>query len=166
MRLCQVVSTHLHLCQFLSTNVHYCQLLVMFPLVSTGVHLYPLVSSCVKLWTFWISVTEWACEWSSFSRYSLFFLFHIFHFFHFFSLSPSRASSRSLRGCWWFLNGGILHNGCPTDTSRKLHINFHIFTFPGSAPSSMCLQSIIMECKMTLVVPDRNLGGLWHNECP
>ena len=35
----------------------------------------------------------------------------------------------------------------PKDASRKLHINFQIFTFLGSAPSSMCLQSVIMESR-------------------
>ena len=35
-------------------------------------------------------------------------------------------------------------------TSRKLHINFHTSSFLGSAPSPMCLQSVIMESKRTL----------------
>ena len=38
-------------------------------------------------------------------------------------------------------------------------INFQISTCLGSAPSPMCLQSIIMESKRTLEVPGRSLGG-------
>ena len=52
------------------------------------------------------------------------------------------------------------------DTPRKLHINFHISTFLGSAPSSMCLQSIIMESKRTLEVLERSIGGFGHGGCP
>ena len=58
------------------------------------------------------------------------------------------------------------HNGCLKDTSRKLHINFHINTFLGNAPSPMCLQSVIMESKRTLEVPERSLGCFWHNGWP
>jgi hypothetical protein len=58
------------------------------------------------------------------------------------------------------------HNGCLKDTSRKLHINFHISTFLGNAPSPMCLQSVIMESKRTLEVPERSLGCFWHNGWP
>ena len=65
---------------------------------------------------------------------------------------------RSLSSFW--------HNGCPKDTSRKLHLNFPISTFLGSAPSPMCLQIILMESKRTLVVPERSLGGFWHGGCP
>ena len=31
--------------------------------------------------------------------------------------------------------GGFGHGGCPKDTSRKLHINFQIFTFLESRPT-------------------------------
>ena len=61
-----------------------------------------------------------------------------------------------------FLRGvlvGFDNGGCPQDTSRKLRINFQVSTFLGSAPSPMCLQSVIMESKRTLEVPDRSLGG-------
>ena len=58
---------------------------------------------------------------------------------------------RSLSGFW--------DGGCPQDTSRKLRINFQIFTCPGNSPSPMCLQSVIMESKRTLEVPDRSLGS-------
>ena len=54
---------------------------------------------------------------------------------------------------------GFLHGGCPKDISRKLHINFQVSTFLGSASSPMCLQSAIMEFKRTLDVPERSLGG-------
>ena len=64
---------------------------------------------------------------------------------------------RSLCGFW--------RNGCPNDTSRKLHINFLISTFLKSAPSPRCLQSVIMESKRTLEVPDRSLSGFWHGGC-
>ena len=57
------------------------------------------------------------------------------------------------------------HYGCPMYTSRKLHIKFQIYTFLGSAPHPICLQSVIMESKMTLVVPERSLGGFWHCGC-
>ena len=43
--------------------------------------------------------------------------------------------------------GGFWYGGCLKNTSRKLHINFQFFTFLGSAPSSMCLQSVIMESR-------------------
>ena len=52
------------------------------------------------------------------------------------------------------------------DTPRKLHINFHISMFLGSAPSSMCLQSIIMEFKGALEVPERSIGGFGHGGYP
>ena len=58
------------------------------------------------------------------------------------------------------------NNGCPKDTSRKLHINFHIYTSLGSTPSSMCLQIIIMESKRIMAVPERSLGGFWYGGCP
>ena len=54
---------------------------------------------------------------------------------------------------------GSGHGGCSKGTSMKLHINFQISTYLGSAPSPRCLQSIIMESKGTLEVPDRSLGG-------
>ena len=54
------------------------------------------------------------------------------------------------------------HDGCLKDTSTKLHINFF---FLWSAPSPMCLQSVIMEFKRTLEVPERSLGGFWHGGC-
>jgi hypothetical protein len=60
---------------------------------------------------------------------------------------------------------GSGHVGYPKDTSRKLHINFQISTFLGSAQSSMCLQSIIMESKRMLVVPERSLGSFCHGGC-
>ena len=55
--------------------------------------------------------------------------------------------------------GGFCFGGCLKDTSRKLHINFQISMGLGSAPSPMCLQSVIMESKRKLEVPDRSLGG-------
>ena len=61
--------------------------------------------------------------------------------------------------------GGFWHNGCTKDTLRKLYINFYISTCLGIAPSPMCLQRVIMESKRTLVVPERSLGGFWHNGC-
>ena len=61
--------------------------------------------------------------------------------------------------------GGFWHGGCPKDTPRKLHINFQICTCLGSAPSPMCLQSVIMESKRTLEVPERSLGGFWDGGC-
>jgi hypothetical protein len=54
---------------------------------------------------------------------------------------------------------GFCYGGCLKDTSRKLCINFQISTCLGSAPSPMCLRSVIMESKRTLDVPDRSLGG-------
>ena len=54
--------------------------------------------------------------------------------------------------------GGFLHGGCLKDTSRKLHINFQVSTFLGSAPSPVFLQHIVMESKRTLVVSERSLG--------
>ena len=62
--------------------------------------------------------------------------------------------------------GGFWYNGCLKGTSRKLHINFHTATFLGNAPSPMCLQSVIMESKRTLEVPERSLGGFWHDGWP
>ena len=53
--------------------------------------------------------------------------------------------------------GDFEHGGCPKDTSRKLHINFQISTCLGSALSPMRLQSVIMESKRTLEVPERSL---------
>ena len=55
--------------------------------------------------------------------------------------------------------GGFRHGGCLRDTSRKLHSNFQNSTCLGSAPSHMCLQSVIMESKRILEVSDRSLGG-------
>ena len=46
--------------------------------------------------------------------------------------------------------GGFCNGGCLKDTSRKLRINFQISTCLGSAPSPMCLQSVIMESKRML----------------
>ena len=75
-----------------------------------------------------------------------------------FILAPAEGSVARTRGLallagiFWILK----------DTSRKLHINFHISTFLGSAPSPMCLQSVIMESKRTLEVPERTLSGFWH----
>ena len=69
---------------------------------------------------------------------------------------------RSLGGFW---PGGFWHGGCLKDTSRKLHINFQISTCLGSASSPMCLQSVIMESKRTLAVPERSLGGFWDGGC-
>ena len=43
--------------------------------------------------------------------------------------------------------GGFWDAVCPKDTSRKLHINFHIYTILERTPSLMCLQSIIMETR-------------------
>ena len=64
--------------------------------------------------------------------------------------------------------GGVWNGGCPKDISRKLHINFQVSTFLGSAPSPspMCLQSVITESKRTLEVPERSLGGFWDGGCP
>ena len=62
--------------------------------------------------------------------------------------------------------GGIWHIGCPKETLGKLHINFHIYTILESTPSLRCLQSIIMEPKRMLEVPERSLGGFWHTGCP
>ena len=56
--------------------------------------------------------------------------------------------------------GGFQHGGCIKDTSRKLHINFEIFTCLGNSPSPMCLQSVIMEFKRTLVVPEKTPDGV------
>ena len=61
--------------------------------------------------------------------------------------------------------GSFRHNGCPKQTTRKLHINFLISTYLGSGPSPMCLQSIIMESKRMLVVPERSLGSFCHGGC-
>ena len=47
----------------------------------------------------------------------------------------------------------------PKDTPSKLHINFQICTCLESVSSPMCLQSVIMESKRTLKVPERSLGG-------
>ena len=55
--------------------------------------------------------------------------------------------------------GGFWHGGCPKDTPKKLHINFQICTCLGSAPSPMWLQSVIMESKRLLEVPEKSLGG-------
>ena len=55
--------------------------------------------------------------------------------------------------------GGFGPNGCSKDTSRTLHINFEFSTLLGSAPSPMCFQSLIMECKRTLEVPERSPRG-------
>ena len=131
----QVVSTCAHFCPPVSTTVHLWPLVSIgfhwCPLVSTYIHLYPLVSSCLKLWTFWISVTEWTLEWSSFN-FSHFFTFFTFLLFSHSSLSPLQSiikeSRRTLAVPKWSL-GGILHNGCPKNTSRKLHINFHNSTW-------------------------------------
>ena len=54
---------------------------------------------------------------------------------------------------------GFLYGGCAKDTPRKLNINFQISTCLGSAPSPICLQSVIMESRRTLEVPERSLGG-------
>ena len=62
--------------------------------------------------------------------------------------------------------GSFRHNGCPKQTTRKLHINFLISTYLGSGPSPMCLQSVIMESKRMLVVPERSLCGSGHGGCP
>ena len=59
--------------------------------------------------------------------------------------------------------GGLWHGGCLKNTSRKLRINCQISL--GSAPSPMYLQSFILESKRTLVVPERSLGGFWHDRC-
>ena len=61
--------------------------------------------------------------------------------------------------------GSFRHNGCPKQTTRKLHINFLISTYLGSGPSPMCLQSVIMESKRMLVVPERSLGSFCHGGC-
>ena len=58
--------------------------------------------------------------------------------------------------------GGVWHGGCPKDISRKLRINCQVCTFLGSAPSTMCLQSIIMESKRMLDLPERSLGGFFY----
>ena len=58
--------------------------------------------------------------------------------------------------------GGFWHGGCPKDTPRKIHINIQISICLGSAPSPMCLQSVIMESKRMLEVPERSLGGFWY----
>ena len=47
----------------------------------------------------------------------------------------------------------------PKDASRKLHINFQIFTFLEIAQYCMCLQSVILKSKRMLEVPERSLGG-------
>ena len=61
--------------------------------------------------------------------------------------------------------GSFRHNGCPKQTTRKLHTNFLISTYLGSGPSPMCPQSIIMESKRMLVVPERSLGSFCHGGC-
>ena len=53
-------------------------------------------------------------------------------------LCVSRASSWSQWGRWWFLKGVFVVYtmvDAPKDTSSKLHINFQISTFLGSAAS-------------------------------
>jgi hypothetical protein len=55
-------------------------------------------------------------------------------------------------------HGGFWHNGCHTNTSRKLHINFQISICLGSGPSTLCLHNVIMESKRTVEVPDRSLN--------
>ena len=89
--------------------------------------------------------------------------------------------------------GGSWYTRCPKDTSRKLHINFQVFTFLESGPTSRFSrvlskchpwslrgrwrfltgvlvvfdmvdvsslhQSVIMESKKTVEVPERRLGG-------
>ena len=55
--------------------------------------------------------------------------------------------------------GGFLYGVSLKDIPRKLHINFQISTCLGSALSPRCLQSVIMESKRMLEVPDRSLGG-------
>ncbi len=80
----------------------------------------------------------------------------------------SRVSLWSLGGLWRLLRevfGGFWHGGCVKDTLRKLHISFQISTCLGSAPSPMCLQSVIMKSKRTLEVPERSLGGFWDGGC-
>ena len=61
--------------------------------------------------------------------------------------------------------GDFWHNGSPKDTSRKLHINLQISTLLESGPTPTCLQSIIVESKRMLMVPERSLGDLWHYGC-
>ena len=58
---------------------------------------------------------------------------------------------------WWKSQGYI---------KKAIHINFQVSTFLGCAPSPMYLQSVIMESKRTLEVPDRSLGGFWGTVCP
>ena len=65
------------------------------------------------------------------------------------------APERSLCGVW--------HNGCPKDTSRKLHINFQISTFLESGLTPGFSRASSKEFKRTLEVPERSLGGVWHN---
>ena len=62
--------------------------------------------------------------------------------------------------------GGFRHNGYPKDISRKLRINFQVSTLQGSVSSPMCLQSVIMESKRTLEVPERSLGGFDIRDAP
>ena len=84
-------------------------------------------------------------------------------------LFVSRASSWGLRGRMRFLIGVLVvfdimavhrihRGGCVS--------NFQISTYLESAPSPMCLQWIIMESKRMQEVPERSLGGFWHNGCP
>ena len=71
-------------------------------------------------------------------------------------LCVSRASSWSLKRRLEVPKrslGGFWDGGCPKDTLRKLHTDFQVSTFLGSAPSPIFLQSVIMESKRTLEVP-------------
>jgi len=47
----------------------------------------------------------------------------------------------------------------------KVCINFHGSSCLGNAQSPMCLQKILLESRTTLVVPERSLGGFWHDGC-
>ena len=78
---------------------------------------------------------------------------------HHLGVLEDAGSSWQESWCFW-------HGECTKGTSRKLHIKFQVSTILESAPSPMCLQSVIMESKRTLVVPDRSVGGFWHGGCP
>ena len=128
---------------------------------SSSVHLYPV--SSVHLWTFWISPFFF-----SLFTVNFFLFFPFFPLFTFFTFPLRRSIMESkwpLVVPHWSLIG-FWHNGFPKDTPRKLHINFQLSTYLGSAPSPMCLQSVILDSRRKLLDPKRILGAFWHTGCP
>ena len=85
-----------------------------------------------------------------------------------YSIATSKCHPWSLRGRRKILRGVLVvfeNVDLSRITSRKLRINLKISTCPGNAPFPMCLQSIIMESKKTLEVPDRGRGGVGQGGC-